>query len=321
MKNASILRQVIPERDEKTEMIKDPLPGNKPKIIACIPAYNDETTLASVIIRVKNYVDKIYVCNDGSSDDTAEIAKALGAEVIGHLNDVGYAVSLVELFNEALKADADYIITLDAYGKKYANEIPNLLKALTEQNADIVTTAPDLEPTRGIPIKDNTTKKKAIPASNPTESSRGFRAYSRKALYTLPLTEIAKTHRGLIDFNTEILNKATEKGLTKVTIPLKISEASETPSEKQTQSIIDKLLDPLRKTSINHPIGLYGIPGFIVALGSLLIWAYLYITFNKTGYLSTNTMILGIGSITMGLILIVTAIILWVITTTIPKYQ
>ncbi|MEM2929056.1 MAG: glycosyltransferase [Nitrososphaerota archaeon] len=56
----------------------------KPYIIACIPAYNEEETIAKVIIKTQKYVDKVIVCDDGGKDMTAEIAEKMGAIVIKH---------------------------------------------------------------------------------------------------------------------------------------------------------------------------------------------------------------------------------------------
>jgi glycosyltransferase involved in cell wall biosynthesis len=61
----------------------------KPTIIACIPAYNEERTIARVVIEVERYVDRVIVCDDGSTDLTGEIAGRLGAEVIRHEKDIG----------------------------------------------------------------------------------------------------------------------------------------------------------------------------------------------------------------------------------------
>jgi len=55
-----------------------------PRVIACIPAYNEERNIASVIVQLKNYVNEIIVCDDGSTDLTYEIATNLGATVIKH---------------------------------------------------------------------------------------------------------------------------------------------------------------------------------------------------------------------------------------------
>ena len=58
--------------------------GAKLKIIVGIPAFNEEKNIAVVITQLKKIVDKIIVCNDGSSDLTSDIAEKMGAFVINH---------------------------------------------------------------------------------------------------------------------------------------------------------------------------------------------------------------------------------------------
>jgi glycosyltransferase involved in cell wall biosynthesis len=57
---------------------------DRPFIIACIPACNEEGTIARVVIEAQEHVGKVIVCDDGSTDMTGEIAERLGAEVIRH---------------------------------------------------------------------------------------------------------------------------------------------------------------------------------------------------------------------------------------------
>ncbi|MEF8849069.1 MAG: glycosyltransferase family 2 protein, partial [Candidatus Thermoplasmatota archaeon] len=53
-------------------------------VLAVIPCYNEEATIGSVIVKARRYVDEILVVDDGSSDDTAGVAKELGASVVSH---------------------------------------------------------------------------------------------------------------------------------------------------------------------------------------------------------------------------------------------
>ena len=48
-------------------------------MVACIPAFNEEGRIASVIVRARRRVDAVVVCDDGSGDLTGEIAEGLGA--------------------------------------------------------------------------------------------------------------------------------------------------------------------------------------------------------------------------------------------------
>ncbi|MEM2228511.1 MAG: glycosyltransferase [Candidatus Bathyarchaeia archaeon] len=51
--------------------------STKPFIIACIPAYNEEATIAKVIIQAQKHVDEIVVCDDGSNDYTGLVSERL----------------------------------------------------------------------------------------------------------------------------------------------------------------------------------------------------------------------------------------------------
>ena len=54
-------------------------------IIAAMPAHNEDKRIAKVVLGAKKqHVDKVVVVDDGSTDSTAEIAKALGAMVVRH---------------------------------------------------------------------------------------------------------------------------------------------------------------------------------------------------------------------------------------------
>ena len=56
----------------------------KPFVVACIPAFNEEASIARVVLMAERYVDRVLVCDDGSTDMTGVIAEALGADVVLH---------------------------------------------------------------------------------------------------------------------------------------------------------------------------------------------------------------------------------------------
>ena len=59
------------------------------KILACIPAFNEENIIGDVVKKTLSYVDKVIVCDDGSVDNTFNEAKIAGAEVIHHSENLG----------------------------------------------------------------------------------------------------------------------------------------------------------------------------------------------------------------------------------------
>ncbi|MGB9980665.1 glycosyltransferase family 2 protein, partial [Methanobacterium sp.] len=82
------------------------------KITAILPAYNEELCISGIILCSKKYVDKVIVVDDGSTDNTAEIAQLAGAQVICHSSNNGKGAALKTGF-EAAK-DSDIIVTLDS---------------------------------------------------------------------------------------------------------------------------------------------------------------------------------------------------------------
>jgi glycosyltransferase involved in cell wall biosynthesis len=107
------------------------------RTIAVIPAYNEETTLADVLKKARDFVDEIIVVDDGSSDATASIAARGGATVARHAINRGLGAAIGTGFAAAYKRGADVIITLDADGQHNPEEIPMFIEEI-EQGADAV---------------------------------------------------------------------------------------------------------------------------------------------------------------------------------------
>ena len=89
---------------------------DRSRVAIVIPAFNEEKTISKVV-RAANKFGKSIVVNDGSKDNTGEIAKRSGAIVFMHKINLGYDAALNTGFKKAAKLKFDYIITLDADGQ------------------------------------------------------------------------------------------------------------------------------------------------------------------------------------------------------------
>jgi len=101
----------------------------KPYIVAGIPAFNEEKTIAKVILLTKKYVDKVIVVDDGSTVMTAEIAEALGAEVIQHKENSGKGAAiktLLKVIKYKLSKKADILVLLMLMGNTILQKFQNL---------------------------------------------------------------------------------------------------------------------------------------------------------------------------------------------------
>ena len=68
-------------------------------IIALIPAYNEERFIGSLVLNVQQFVDQVVVVDDGSADQTAQIARRAGAMVLRHQANSGKAAAVNTGFN------------------------------------------------------------------------------------------------------------------------------------------------------------------------------------------------------------------------------
>ncbi len=105
------------------------------KSCAVIPAYNEEKTIAEVVLKAKEHVDFVIVVDDGSKDKTAEIAKKAGAVVVRHGRNLGKGKALSTGIERARELGVDAVVFLDADLQHDPSEIPKFLEALSDSDA------------------------------------------------------------------------------------------------------------------------------------------------------------------------------------------
>ncbi len=95
-------------------------------IIAVIPANNEEYGIGSVILQVRQHVDRVIIVDDGSIDHTAEIAKSAGAEVIRLDQKTGKTYALLLGLLRAREEKCTIAVVLNANGQYNPREIERL---------------------------------------------------------------------------------------------------------------------------------------------------------------------------------------------------
>jgi glycosyltransferase involved in cell wall biosynthesis len=108
------------------------------KICALIPAFNEADVIASVVRGTMSYVDFVMVVDDGSSDGTAERAEASGAVCVRLDRNRGKGAAMREGIAHLDKSPFTYVLFLDGDGQHRPSDIPSLIRAAQEQNADMV---------------------------------------------------------------------------------------------------------------------------------------------------------------------------------------
>jgi hypothetical protein len=272
-------------------------------VVVCIPAYNMEAQIAKVIIGAQRFLYPVIVCDDGSNDSTGDIAEALRVFVITHRHSKGVGESLKSLFMNARKLGATYIVTMNGDGQNDPSDIRLLLDRLRMGDVDVVLGSRFMNV--GSP-KKSLQGSKLVNVPRLTDPYSGFMAFSSKGLDLLNLNE------GGVLFTSELLVNAFNAGLKVAEVQIHVAPDVEAQAQNMKGGSSDGILSTLKSVSINHPLLLFGVPGVLALIFSLAAWGFALMLYLQEKYVSTNAIIVGAGTLSAGLILIVAAVVLWI---------
>jgi glycosyltransferase involved in cell wall biosynthesis len=113
--------------------------GSGMKIGIVIPAYNAGHDIRHVLLKALVYIPKTRICvvDDGSTDNTANVATSLGVMLLRHHNNCGKGNALKSGFRFAVDNDWDGVITLDADGQHDPEAIPRFISIFSKSDCDI----------------------------------------------------------------------------------------------------------------------------------------------------------------------------------------
>ena len=276
-----------------------------------IPAYNEEKNIASIIVKLKKISSRIIVCNDGSTDSTGLIAKELGAMVINHQKNQGYGAAIKSIFLKSKEIGTKVLVTLDADGQHDVNEIDKLLKPITDDKSDVVIGSRFLGETENVPsyrklgINVITKLTNASIKKNLTDSQSGFRAYNKKVIEQVQLSESG------MGVSTEILIKASSKEFRIAEVPITISYGENTSTHNPVTHGTSVIFSTIKYTSIEHPLKFYGIPSVILLIIGTVLTYFAVQYYVDIGRLNTNLTVVSAGVVLVGIVLLITAILLY----------
>lgn len=107
-------------------------------VIVVIPAFNEAATIGGVVHAVRQVCDLCVVVDDGSKDDTADIARGAGAVVLSHEINRGQGAAIETGFAYARTLSSTAVVTFDADGQFDPADIPRAVKYLADTQVDIV---------------------------------------------------------------------------------------------------------------------------------------------------------------------------------------
>lgn len=197
-------------------------------LVVVIPAFNESKNIGGVIRGIPRRISRakkvsVLVVDDGSTDDTAKVARSAGADlVVSHGTNRGLGVAFRTGIENALKMGAEIVVNIDADGQFNAKDIAKLIEPVLSGRADMATCTrfsermPAQMPfMKRIGNRFFTWLTSLLTGQRFTDTQCGFRAYSREACLRMNLF-------GRFTYTQEVLLDLKYNGLRIVEVPLEV---------------------------------------------------------------------------------------------------
>lgn len=278
------------------------------KLIIQIPCLNEAESLPETLVALPRRISgvdiiEILVIDDGSTDDTAAIARRFGAHhVVRHRRNRGLAAAFQSGLDAALAAGADIIVNTDADGQYSGEDIAKLVAPIVAKEADLVIGD------RGVcrnehfgPVKRSLQRLgsavvRNLSGTEVTDAVSGFRAISRAAAQRITITTE-------FSYTTDMLIQAGRKRFKIVSVPIR-TNATPRPSrlfKSIPQFIARQLMTMARAYATYNPLRTFALIGGGIALvGFVPIARFLVLWAMGDGAGHVQSLVLGGALIVLG---------------------
>lgn len=204
-----------------------------------VPAYNEATTVGEVVKQLRQLCPNVVVIDDCSPDPTVQRAHAAGACVLRHPINLGQGAALQTGITFALQHGASHVVTFDADLQHRAEDVPQLLAALSKSGADFALgsrflgAAQNLDLARKLVLKAAVIFTRITTGLKLTDAHNGVRAMTRRGASSLKIRQNRMAHA------SEVLQQIAASGLPYVEVPVtvKYTNYSRAKGQKLTNSI------------------------------------------------------------------------------------
>lgn len=282
-------------------------------VIAGIPAYNEETSIGSVVLGAKEHADEVVVVDDGSVDGTARVAEQAGATVIRHDQNRGKGAALQTLVEHVRTKEFDAFVLLDSDGQHAPADMPDVTEPVLAGDADLAIGSRYLEHSQG----DETPRyrrfgQRALDVltfgtskTDVSDSQSGFRALSPEAVDRLSLKATSYA------VESEMIDSIAREGLTITERPIQVRyEGLDGQTQNPLRHGLEVVAFILYLVRDRHPLLFFGLPGLIITVLGMAYGIDGILVYQSTGtfypakvFTSGFLTIIGVLGVFTGLIL------------------
>jgi glycosyltransferase involved in cell wall biosynthesis len=285
------------------------------KLVIQIPCFNEEETLPATLADLPRSVPGVdvvewLVIDDGSTDRTVEVARAHGVDhVVSHRGNRGLAAAFLTGLDAALAAGADVVVNTDADNQYDATCIPDLVRPVLDDGADLVIGERPIEDVAEFSAVKKRLQRfgswvvRRFSGTEVRDAASGFRAMSRAAALRLQVF-------GRYSYTMETLVQAKSEGLRVASVSIRVNPQTR-PSrlaKSMGQYLRRSGTTIVRSFALYYPFRFFfwmGLVPFLAGLALLVRWGVLWVVEDE--YRSR------VPSLLMGGVLVIVGVQIWVV--------
>lgn len=282
------------------------------RTLVAIPCYNEGLTIGSLVLKARQYASEVIVIDDGSSDDTAPIARLSGATVLVHERQQGKGAGVLDAMRFGREGGFDAVVLIDGDGQHNPDEIPAVVAPVLDGRADLVIGSRFLGTRADVPLYRRFGQivlnifTNASADFKSSDSQSGFRALSKHALETAAgfVTDGYNVESDMIAYLS-----AREIAITEVPISV-IYEVPHKHKKNPVTHGLGVLANIIALIGARRPLLSFGVPGLVLTTLGLFLATIAAAQFSATSQVPVLSSIIAGLLIAAGLLLIGAALVL-----------